>query len=406
MPSLRHRSRIDMDRRYPIRDAVAIVGVGQTQYARTLPERTPMSLALEASRLAIRDAGLDKTEIDGICGTQVVDYQYLREGLGVGDISWSLNGMRSGEAAGMMPPHLIAAAAMAVFSGSCEVALVAYSHIRAPVRSKSAPRNRLRDSNIPEPQRRRQPTFLDDYASWAGRYLHDYGLPRDVFGYCCVNNRSNAVANPSAVLREPLTLEDYLQQPMLREPLGMFDMDLPVDGGDALVITTPERARDLRKPVVRIHAMALCEANHTTPHNEQGRSYTELSHFLTVRKLWARSDLSLGDVNVFYPYDGFSNIWTSWIEAVGYCEPGGALDFIRQHWDNEENRLKINRRVVVSSDGGSMSHGASQGFSYFHEAVEQLRGHAGPRQVPDASVALVTPGGFFFNSTAFLLQRD
>jgi acetyl-CoA acetyltransferase len=201
-------------------------------------------------------------------------------------------------------------------------------------------------------------------------------------------------------------MDDYLTARMIREPHCLFDMDLPVDHGDALVITTTERARDLPNKPVYIHAAAYSEVKDGVEYYENGRSYTELAPWVTARDLWSRSELTLSDVDVFYPYDGFSNIAVADIEAFGFCKPGEAWDFLRANWDPVENRVKVGGRVIFSSHGGSLSHGASQGFSYFHEAALQLRHAAGARQVPGCKTALLTPGGFYHNSTGFVLRAD
>ncbi len=92
------------------------------------------------------------------------------------------------------------------------------------------------------------------YAAWAGRYLAEFGASREDFGRIAINDRTNAAANPNAVLRQPLTIADYLGGRMVREPLCLYDMDVPVDGADAFIVTTAERARDLRAAPVLIHA--------------------------------------------------------------------------------------------------------------------------------------------------------
>jgi acetyl-CoA acetyltransferase len=192
---------------------------------------------------------------------------------------------------------------------------------------------------------------------------------------------------------------------MIREPLCLLDMDLPCDGGNALVITTAERARSLPNKPVYIHAATFGESRFGTHYYEQARSYRELSVWPCMRKLWAKSDVTLADVDVFYPYEGFTNIAVAWLEASGYCDAGGAYDFLREHWSDQEDRLKINGRVLVQPAGGSLSQGASQGFSYFYDAAQQIRGEA-PNQVPEARAALVCAGGIFHNSTAFVLRGD
>ena len=395
-----------------MRDKVAIVGVGITPYGRSLRGRTALSLGMEACRLAIEDAGLTRKDIDGICGTSICEFEDIQEGMGIPQITWSLNTMR-----GTIPPHQVAAAAYAVFSGACDTALVVHGHTRGPGSSKSAANDPYRTSSLVQSQARNPPRSpldlaafwahsADPYGAFGGRYLWQYNVPRDVYGLIAVNNRTNATMNPHAVMQTPITMDDYLAARMIREPLCMLDMDLPVDGGNALVITTAERARDLAKKPVYIHASTFGENRYGTHYYEQAEDYEHLSNWICMRALWERSELQLKDMDIFFPYDGFTNISITWIESSGYCGPGEAYDFLREQWVADENRLKIDGKVVFSPNGGSLSDGASQGFNYFHESVVQLRGEAGRRQVPGARTSLVAAGGIFHNSTALVLRTD
>jgi acetyl-CoA acetyltransferase len=126
---------------------------------------------------------------------------------------------------------------------------------------------------------------------------------------------------------------------------------------------------------------------------------------VVIDALRARSDFWIDDVDVFLPYDGFSIITLNWIENAGWCGPGEAGDFLAEHWDSESGRVLIDGRVPINPHGGSLSEGGTQGSGHVREAVFQLQGRAGPRQVPGASTALVTPGGFFFNAQGMTLRR-
>jgi acetyl-CoA acetyltransferase len=114
--------------------------------------------------------------------------------------------------------------------------------------------------------------------------------------------------------------------------------------------------------------------------------------------------LTLDDVDVYYPFDGFTITTLKWMEDIGYCGLGEAGDFLDDNWDAATGRIVINGRVPVNSHGGNMSEGASQGSGHIREAVQQLRGEAGQRQVEGARVALVTPGGFFFTPGGLILR--
>jgi acetyl-CoA acetyltransferase len=189
---------------------------------------------------------------------------------------------------------------------------------------------------------------------------------------------------------------------MIREPLCMLDMDVPVDGADAYVLTSTERAKSLPKPPVLIHAATagLVARND----EDQLPSLARHGQHVVVEALRAKSDLWLDDVDVYYPYDGFTIITLGWIENTGWCGPGEATKFIADHWDDDGARLMIDGRIPVNSHGGSLSEGGTRGTGHIREAVVQLRGDAGERQVAGAKTALVTPGGFFFNSQGAVLR--
>jgi acetyl-CoA acetyltransferase len=395
--------------RNPAKDRVAIAGVGLSPYSRDRGDGTPGSLVVDACIAALRDAGLGAGDVDGICGSMVAA-QYVQAALGIPEVTWFAN-----------PPAVIGnqlvAATAAVASGMCETALVYHHAYRLPWASRSAAK---------DPFRRRATTGVADarsawgtghndpgpdsmfgavaYAAWALRYLHDHGYGRERLGYVALNSRTNAAKNPNAVYTEPLTMEEYLAGRMVREPLCVYDMDIPVDGADAFVVTTTERARDLPRKPVLVHAATLGHTDYGS--EEQLRDLDHAGQVVVTRKLWAKSDLTLADMDVLYPYEGFSIITLNWFENIGACARGEGGDFVAQHWVADEQRLLIDGRVPVNTHGGSLSEGGTQGAGHVREAVHQLRGEAGPRQVDGARAALVTPGGFYFNSQGIILRAD
>lgn len=402
-----------MSSRNPLKDRIAIVGVGSTAYSRD-SGRTQLSLGLEAARKAITDAGVKKESIDGVFGLGAgngassmggSNFLALQEGLGLSRVSWPQNAMF-----GMS----VVQAAIAVHSGMCDYALVAQGHVRTAAWSSSAGA---------DPIRKRAVEFLggahgfggfaqrwmhqgEPYGAWANRYMHEFNAPREVFGLIAVNNRANAVLNDNALMRTPITLDDYLQSRMIYDPLCLLDCDVPCDCGEAMVITTAERARDLPHPPVYIHAAASGQTESGLEYYENKRSYMEAAPWVAMAELWRKSDLQLSDVDLFFPYDGFTTLSVCYLEAAGYCGPGEAWDFLRQSWNASEGRLRLNGRAVVSANGGSLSHGRSGGLNYFTESVHQLRGQAGRRQVANAKTSLVGIGSFYHDPTVTLLRRD
>jgi acetyl-CoA acetyltransferase len=394
--------------RNPAKDQVAISGVGLSPYARDRGAATELALLLEAAVAAIRDAGLTAADIDGVVGggllTGGIDPATVVSALGLPAVTWW---------ARATPPimnHLIAAT-NAVWTGTCEVALVYHSVYRVGGFSRSAAADPFRQratlglAATGEGQSDGEPWSMRGsagYAAWAGRYLAESGATREDLGRIAVNDRSNAAANPNAVMREPLTMAGYLGGRMVREPLCLYDMDVPVDGADAFIVTTAERARDMPARPVLVHAASM---GMTAPPEEHlAASLDATGQPLAARDLRAKSDLWLDDIDLFFPYDGFSIVALRCFESYGFCGPGEAGKFLADHWDTAANRIMINGRVPVNTHGGSLSEGGSQGAGHLREAVTQLRGQAGRRQVPGARVALLTPGGFFFNAQGLVLR--
>jgi acetyl-CoA acetyltransferase len=385
--------------RNPLRDTVAFAGAATTGFVASNTNRSQASFAAEACIKVLRECGLTARDVDGICGS-APSAAYLQAMLGIPEVTWFAN-------PAIPFVNHVAAAVAAVATGQCETVLAYHAAYRLPWNTGSAWKDPFR----------RTPTggmpplngVLDSvtssfgYTAWASRYVHEFKTPREHLGYVAVNDRTNAAKNPAAALRAPLTMEDYLAARMVRWPLCLYDMDVAVDGADAFVITTAERARDLPHPAVLVDAVALGMAGK----NDEDQS-TDLDHHgqqVTIAALKAKSDFWIDDCDVYFPYDGFSIITLNWIENAGWCGRGEAGDFLAQHWDKENQRVLINGKVPINPHGGSLSEGGTQGSGHIREAVHQLQGLAGDRQVAGAQRAIVTAGGFFFNAQGVTLHR-
>ena len=402
-----------MSGRYPAKDRTAIAGIGLSPYSRDRGAVTELDLVLQACVGAIRDAGLTADDIDGVVGGG-----YLTGGIDPMVVSTALGLRGLTHWAPARPPimnHLVAAV-NAVYSGSADTVLVYHAAYRAGF-SRSAGNDPFRRRALfgtPDGRNMTGEGHTDaepwgmfgstGYAAWAGRYLTEFGAGREDLGLIAINNRTNAEHNDNAVMRTPLTMDDYLAARMIREPLCLLDMDVPIDGADAFVVTTTERARDLPQQEVLIHAATMGLAAHPEEHLTVDLAHT--GQAVVAADLRAKSDYWAADADVFFPYDGFTIVALRCFESFGYCGPGEAGDFLRSHWDKAANRVMIDGRVPVNPHGGSLSEGGTQGAGHVREAVLQLRGQAGVRQVPKAKVALLTPGGFFFNAQGLVLRTD
>jgi acetyl-CoA acetyltransferase len=380
-----------------MKDKVAIVSAATTGFSRHNTARSRMSYVAEASIAALNAAGLTAADVDGVCGTDP-PANVVQAALGIPEVTWFANPV-------MPLVNNFAAACSAVAAGLCDTVLVYHSAYRLPWNTASSLRDPFRRpvaSPPPPPPETVENTVA--YTAWASRYMYEYGAPKESFGLVAINDRTNAAKNPAAAMRQPLSMAEYLSARMIRWPLCLLDMDVPVDGGDAFVVTTTERARDLPLPPVLVQ----CAVQGMTRYNEEDQmaGLRDTGQQVTVAAMKAKSDFWIDDCDVYFPYDGFTPMTLSWIESAGWCGPGEAGDFIRQHWDDQSNRILINGRVPVNPHGGALSEGGTQGSGHIREAVHQLQGLAGERQVEGARRAIVTAGGYFFNAQGMVLHSE
>jgi acetyl-CoA acetyltransferase len=388
----------------PAKDQVAFASAATTGFRRDSGEVTPASLALDACITAIKDAGVAAHDINGLVGANP---QYIQSALGIPHLTY-WNG------AGIPFVSAIANAMNAVYTGAADVVLAYHSVYRSPMFSRSAANDPFRrmgfGAGVPGAGGGVDGFGPDSisgavgYTAWASRYLYEYHASRETFGYIAINDRTNAALNPAAALRDPLTMDDYLAARIIRWPLCLLDMDVPVDGADAFIVTTAERARDLSLPPVLIHA---CTQGMIAQNEEdQTPSLRDHGQHVVIDSLRKKSDIWIDDIDVYLPYDGFSFITVSWIENSGWCGLGEARDWIEDNWDAAAGRIVIDGRIPVNPHGGALSEGGTQGSGHTREAIHQLQGLAGDRQVPGASKALITAGGFFFNSQGCVLRTE
>jgi acetyl-CoA acetyltransferase len=398
--------------RKSLQNQVAIVGVGSTPYARDL-QRTHLSLGLEAATKALADAGVDRQEIDGICGSGATPlsmggagFLSLQGGLGIRRCTWTQNSWLGAA---------LVYTVQAVYSGLCDTALCVQTYVREPGMSRAAAR---------DPFRQRAARYADiggdvgrgdfakrwlhsgePYAAIMRRYCHDFGVGKDAFGLLAVNNRTQALGNPDAVNRTPMSLEDYHSSRMIWDPMQIADMDVPVDCAEAFVVTTAERAQQLNVKPVYVHAMSL-GATRVGEFYENWLGWDDNAFTVCLSGLWARSEFTVADIDLFYPYDGYSVDAVAITEAAGFCGIGEATDYFRSSWEPARQMLRLNGKTLVTTGGGALSHGRSGGSNLYAEAVRQLRGDLGQRQVSGARTALIGIGSFFHDTSAAIFTTD
>lgn len=365
---------------------VAIAGVGYSELTRK-GDPNPNSLAITATRAALSDAGLRAADVDGIFeykfGPESPGAQDMARLLGIPDLAAFADIMASN------PSGLAGALAgvMAVASGACETVLVFRCLTRAAGHQGGV-------ASGPETVSGRD-QFLTPYGYLGGilvnlalkkqRWMAEYDRPEEDFGRIAVNARRWSALNPRAVLRDELTMDDYLSSRMVVDPLRMLDCDYPVNGAVATVITTAERAADLSQPAVLVDAMTYATG--------RGADWVFDVDFLyggtfdCANRLWQRSSVTLADVDVAQVYDGFTPVTVSWIEALGACGRG---EF--GQWVGDGGRLGPGGDFPLNTAGGQLAEGRLHGIGFLNEAVLQLRGQCAERQVPNAQVAVVASG--------------
>jgi acetyl-CoA acetyltransferase len=368
----------------------AVVGVGQSSVTRG-PAQHVNQLALDACRSAIQDAGLRPGDIDAVFeyqfGWDSPDCQYIQQSLGIPDLAAyaDLGAMGPSGLAGAM------AAAMAISSGGCETALVfrAISEAAGNTGSARTGGGGAAATAMIESFQFTMPygyfPIIPAIGMMMRRRIDELGGANEDFGHIAINARRWAGMNDAAVLREPITMDDYLASRVLAEPLRLLDCDYPVSGASAVVMTTTERARDLAKPPVLVDAFAA--ATGPTPDWLQAEDFLFGATRRCADRLWSRSSLRPQDIDVAELYDGFTHITLSWLEALEFCGIGEAGDFI-----DGGKTIGPGGKLPLNTHGGQLAAGRLHGLGLLVEAVRQLRGECGERQVANAKAAAVSNG--------------
>lgn len=385
-------------------DKVVISGVGQSAIGRQLA-RSGLQLTLDAVTAAVSDAGLRLDDIDGLSmfpggGTANLpgyangNLYEVQDALGL-TTTW-----RQGQVEGMSLPFY--GPAQAVATGQARHVVV-WRTVKEGSAARNAGGRPAYGSTKPVaegpmawwlPLGALSPVC--HVAPYATRYMHDFGVTREQLAWIPVTQRAHAALNPDAVYRSPLTVEDYLASRMISSPICLYDCDVPVDGSTAIVVSARDTVVDLRAPV-RIEAMAGVIDDR--PSWDQWKDMGRVG-YATAQAMWDRTDLRPADVDVAQLYDGFTIEAVWWLEAMGFCATGEAGAFVEGG-----RRISLGGELPVNTWGGQLSGGRLHaGFGHVAEAVRQLRGEAGDRQVAGAEVAAVTNVGGFEAGAAVLTR--
>ncbi|MDT5084385.1 MAG: hypothetical protein QOD02_624 [Mycobacterium sp.] len=384
-----------------------ISGIGQSDVGRRLG-RSGLSLTVQAVLDALADAGLDRADIDGLStwpggsgpapgfsGAGVWD---IKDALGL-NLEWFSGGS---ETAGQLGAVVNAVAAVRAGLATHVLCFRTVWESTAQTADRRASVIGSGGGRVEGSHQWMVPFGAVSATNWAGllatRHFHEFGTTREQVAGLATTLRANAGLNPKAVLRDPMTVEDYLNARMISEPLCLFDCDIPVDGSTAVIVSAAEATADLAAQPVRIEAMG--SALYGRPYWDQYEDLTSMAAHDASEALWRKTTLTAKDVDIAQLYDGFSILTLIWLEALGLCGKGEAGPFVAGG-----KRIDRDGELPLNTGGGQLSAGRLHGFGHLHEACVQLRGTGGDRQVPgEPQVAVVAAGGGYL-AGALLLTR-
>jgi acetyl-CoA acetyltransferase len=336
-----------------LRDKIAIVGIGETEYGRKL-NRTPQDLTIEASQKALEDAKITAKDIDVL--------------------TYYSNG---------------------------------YGSQRTPARARGERREDLTvgvKNTFEVPYGANGPRIY--WPQVCIRYMHDFGLTLDQFtrylGAIAINHRRNAVLNGKGFEKEPLTMEDYLNSPILADPMRRADCCRWNDGACAWIITSAERAKDFPHVPVYVagigyHCIPEARGDYWT---QGGENYVHKPHMaVALDRALQMAGITRKDLDFAEIYDAFTAMLLVFFESLGFCKYGEGGAFA------ESGGMSLEGSMPVNTHGGHLSHSYINGHSHVVEAVKQLRGEAGPCQIKDAKFGMVEGGGSW-EEYATIFRRD
>ena len=382
-----------------LRDSTAIVGIGYTEFSKNSGVST-LTLGLRAIMAALDDAGLALSDVDGLATFRVGDSvlpTILAQSLGLRDLHYYLDQFGGGS----VSHAIVGQAALAVHAGIADT-VVCYRALNARSEFRMGGTGRPLVDAVETQYQAPYGYFTppQQYAMAAMAHMERFGTTQEQLGAVAVNQRANAVLNDRALMRVPMSLADYLASRWVVEPFKLFDCCLETDGAVALVITSAERARDLKQTPVLIRG-ASWGSGQTLYSNEQPDPTRTAAADMAPR-LFEMAGVGCSDFDLLELYDCFTYSVLVQLEDYGFCKKGESGPFA------ETGALALSGSLPVNTHGGFLSEGYVHGLNHITEAVSQLRHDAGERQVPGAQLALTTaqPGYVSGSTSALVLRRD
>ncbi len=381
-----------------LRNKIAIVGADETDNIGIVPDMTPIMMHAEAARNALRDAGIDKSEVDAVftadgnpmSGTQLCEYLGIRP-------NYIDNTMTGGSSFVIHVEH--AAAAMA--AGLCSVALITHGETGFSGRRRRGPRGGgfNFDPSLPSAQFE-MPYGVggppSSYAMAAMRHMHEYGTTSEHLAEIAVATRKWAQLNPKAMMRDDLSIEDVLSSRWIAYPFHILDCCLVTDAGGAVVLVSAERARDFKKKPVWVLGSGEAKTHQSLLGMDD---VTRTPARYSGKRAFEMAGVTHADIDVVEVYDSFTYTALVTLEELGFCEKGEGGPFV------SGQRTAPGGAFPMNTNGGGLSytHPGMYGMFILIEAVRQLRGECGERQVKDAKLALVNGTGGMLSATGTLI---
>jgi acetyl-CoA acetyltransferase len=357
---------------------IAIAGVHEYE-SRWAPDKTSFQIMGECTREALADAGLQLEDVDGFFGAtmtmgamgmvQLSEYLNIKpryiDGTNIGGSSFVSH---------------VAHASAAIHAGLCEVALIVYGSTAASDAMAIGTGNaggRDPSAAFVSPYGM---TLVSSYAMVAQRHMHQYGTTSEQLADIAVSTRHHASLNPNAKMRQPITREDVLESRVIADPLHLLDCCIISDGGGAVIVTSLERAKNLRQPPV-----VVLGTGEAVAHREIGApDLMTIAAKQSGEDAFSMAQLSPAEIDFCTIYDSFTITVLATLENLGFCKPGEGGPFV------ENGGIGLGGRLPVNPDGGGLSsnHSGMRGIFLVIEAVRQLRGGLGERQVEGAEIAL------------------
>jgi len=361
------------------KDSVAVVGVGTTKWG-AMTEHDATSLGIWALRDAAEDAGIDLQDIDGLICQRITDYQKFVQ---ITNISPRLVTATPG--AGRMTGGTIQMAVQAILSGMLNTVAVVYGNDGRSAGAKYGGKGDTYGTGADQmwfPYGMTSPGAV--HSMLFQRHANLYGTKIEQLGEVSMAFRKHAMLNPNAVMRKPMTMDDYLASRYICEPLRLLDYCLINDGGVAMILTAGDRAKDFKQPPVYVRGLAQVSrlAQGELPDDFGFAAMQRVSGI--VHEM---AEVGRDEVDGLMIYDNFTPIVLFALEGFGYCPKGEGGRFV------EGGALQLGGRLPTNTNGGHLSESYMQGWNLQAEAVRQLRGGMGERQIPDAQVIQYLQGG-------------